>query len=285
MHFRGFFVRQTSFYQFWCIQQSHSSPTAAAAGRPTWLIIGPILHLIYLTAILTLSTIYEKIIFAQGDPVSEFVDVIQLVFPVSIHIIVIIEGFFKTELDAKMRQIIEKLEDELENHGLELTGSNRKLRRKYLIFAAFVQIVSLLVEIDIIATITESPDWMRCWFAKIFSFVIGRLAVFHYLLIVEYISSRLSVLNEQLHGLQDYCEKNNLSSLYDPFLWRRVRFIKESHLKLWSLCDLHNERHSVFILGAMTSFFICLTIDFYWMYANLYYGDNIFIIREYIRRY
>lgn len=278
MDFREFHSKQISFYQFWCIYLSKNS----YRGRNTtnwWLYIGPGLHLVYLFALLTLCTIYENIIFAKGDPVSKFVDIIQLIFPICIHLIVILEGLIKSRLDYRMWEIINGLEEEFEEENISLERNNSKMKRRYLLSMLFICLVPLCVEIDIIATITESPDWMRHWFARIFSFQITRIAIFHYLLTVDYISSRLQVLEGELINLGEYCTRNQLELPSDPVLYNRLKFIKRSHLKLWLLCSHHNHRHSMFILSVISSFFVCLTVDFYWIYANLYYGDNIFEIR------
>lgn len=279
MEFREFFSKQTSFFQFWCICHSNSSYSTKIT---TWLNIGRIFHLLFILTLLILCTIYERNVFAQGDPVSKFVDIMQLVLPLTIHIIVIVEGFLKGQKDCEMRKLMDQVESELEGQEVNLSPFNKTLKRKYYISMITVQTISLLMEITIIATITESPDWMRNWFARIFSFALTRMAIFHYIFTVEYLSSRLKVLIKELMELHEYSNVNQLNSSHDSFLCKRIEMIKSTHLKLWRISDIHNDRHSFFILGAITSFFLCLTIDFYWMYANLYYGDNIFIAREFL---
>lgn len=279
MSFLLFFEKHISFHRFWCIHQTHHS---TSSGRlKLWLKIGPILHLLLMAVILTLCFIYEKKVFTQGSTLSKAVDVIQLVFPVCIHIIIITEGYFKRRYDYGTARIVADVEVELEKDEIQLTSVNRQFKRKYYFLSLLVQVISIFVEFYIIATITASPDWVRHWLAKVFSFAYTRLAIFNYVFIVDYISSRLSVINSQLVNLKDYSLQINLSSTYDPVLYKKLLLTKKLHQQLWKLSDLHNRRHSVFILGSMTSFFICLTIDFYWMYANLYYGDNIFISRKF----
>lgn len=278
MDFREFHSKQISFYQFWCIYLSKNWYKTNQTNW--WLYIGPVFHLAFLVVLLVLCTIYENIIFAKGDPVSKFVDIIQLIFPIFIHFVVILEGIAKSKHDFKMWEIINDLESGFEEQNISLTKINLKMKRRYLFSMAIILIIPLIVEIDIIATITESPDWMRHWFARIFSFQLTRVAIFHYLLTVDYITARLQVLENELIGLSDYGLKNQLEVLKDPILFDRIKFIKQSHLKLFLLCTHHNYRHAIFILSVITSFFVCLTVDFYWIYANLYYGDNIFEIRK-----
>lgn len=279
MCFLDLYSRQIAFNQFWCIYQSSAADSSKRL--KSWLIVGPSLHILLLSAIVILCIVYDQNVFAQGDPVSHFVDVIQFVFPVSIHIIVIVEGFLKKEFDQQIKGLIDGLERDFEAEGSALTSFNLQLRRRYLFLATSVQLISLSVEITIIATITESPDWTRNWIARIFSFAFARLAIFEYVFMVEYLSSRLLVVSGELVNLKRYSMENQINSAHDPYLWHKISFAKRTHLSLCKLCDLLNRRHSYFILGIMTSFFICLTIDFYWMYANMYYGDNIFIAREF----
>lgn len=231
-------------------------------------------------SILTLVSIYEKNVFTQGSSLSKFVDVIQLVFPVTLHVIVIVEGFLKTKQDERIRNLIHHLEKEFAKQGVALSPFNYKLKVNLIALSFVVQFVSLSVELYIIATITFSPDWMRHWLSRIFSFAFARLATFNFVLVVEYLSSRLSVVNSELLSLKRYSKANAIDSSQDRYLHQKLMFVKKSYRDLWRISDLHNERHSAFILGSMTSLFICLTIDFYWMYANLYYGGNIFILRE-----
>lgn len=276
MEFREFFSKQTAFFQIWCICHSNSSSPSSTV----WLNIGRALHLLSLITILIICTIYERNVFAQGSPVSKFVDIIQLVLPLSTHIIVILEGFLKRQKDREIRELMDKVESELQRQRVNLVKFDKTLKRRYYTSMIIVQSISLIMEITIIATITESPDWMRNWFARVISFVLTRMAIFHYNLTVEYLSSRLKVLIKELMELQEYCNGNQLNTSHDSYLCKRIEMIKRTHLNLWRISDIHNDRHSIFILVAITSFFLCLTIDFYWMYANLYYGDNIFIARE-----
>lgn len=280
MDFRKFHSKQLSFYQFWCIYLSKNSYRRKNSNW--WLFLGPALHLFYLVALLALCTIYENMIFAKGDPVSKFVDIIQLVFPIAIHLIVILEGLIKSKFDYRMWEIINRLEDGFAEQNISLAKINLKMKTRYLLSMGLICFIPLAVEIDIIATITESPDWMRHWFARIFSFQFTRIAIFHYLLTVDYISSRLQALGDELNSLRDYCLMNQLD-VADSVLFNRLRFIKRSHLDLWLLCSHHSHRHSMFLLSLITSFFVCLTVDFYWIYANLYYGDNIFEIRKHCK--
>lgn len=282
MCFLKLYSRYISFNQFWCIYQSHHPSNNNTNGvLKTWLIVGPTLHLLLLSVITILCTIYEKNVFSQGDPVSHFVDVMQLVFPVSIHVIVIVEGMLKKRYDHQTKKLIDRLESAIAEEGIDLKSCNSQLKRRYFIPAILVQLIALIVEIYIIATITESPDWVRNWIARIFSFAYARMAIFQYVFIVEYLSSRLAVISKDLLCLKEYSMENKVNSSHDLYLWKKIAFAKQTHLHLCRLCDLHNRRHSFFILGTMTSFFICLTIDFYWMYANMYYGDNIFILRKF----
>lgn len=278
MSLRDFYSRHIFFHQLWCIYQCRHSNTSSL--MQIWLVIGPVLHLLMTVAILVLSTIYEKQMFTQGSSLSKIVDVIQLVLPVGIHILVIVEGFLKRNYDQKIHGIIDELERGFEEQATVLSVFNRQLKRWFFSVSAVVQIVSLAVEIYIISSITASPDWVRNWIARIFSFAYARLAMFHYIFTVDYLSSRLSVINSELLSVETYSKKIKFNANYDPYLSQKLVFLKRAHRDLWRLCELHNRRHSVFILGSMTSFFICLTIDFYWMYANVYYGDNIFIMRE-----
>lgn len=276
MTFREFHKNILKFHLFWCITETKDLKSRK------WLNFRRFLHLFFLAAISILCFIYEDSVFAQGDPVSTFVDVIQMVFPVSIHVVVIIEAIFKRNLEFECQNLISNLETFFEKQKFSVIFFDLKLKRRFFFSAITVQSVSLVVEIIIIATITESPDWMRNWFSRILSFAFGRIAIFYYILTVEYLSSRFRLLHCELVKLQDNCEEQGpqFDLISDKLLCERIKSIKSAHLKLWRLCDLHNQRHSWFILCAVTSFFICLTIDFFWMFANMHYGDNIFIARE-----
>lgn len=282
--FSDFLSKYISYHQFWCIYQ-HRLPSTSLWLK-AWLRIGPWIHVLVNVIILIISTIYEKKIFTQGSSLSKFVDVIQLVFPVCLHTLVVVEAFLKSDCDRQMEAIVHSLERNFEQSGSDLKPFNRRLKWRFVLLAITVQVICLLVEIYIIATITPSPDWVRNWMARIFSFAYSRIAIFHYVFLAEYISSRLSVVNANLHELANESRQAELHGRVslDQYLIVRVVQLKDTHLQLWQLLDLHNRRHSVFVLGTMTSFFVCLTIDFYWMYANVYYGDNIFILRKFFNK-
>lgn len=275
MSLLSLYCKHNLFNQFCCTYHSSSSKVLKF-----WVIIGSVLHLLFTTGILVLCAIYEKMVFTQVDPLATFVDVMQFLFPLWIHMMVIVEAFMKSRLDEKVEKLVEKVERDFQEKGIDLTPSDSVFKRRFFVRSVIFQGVSLLVEIYIIATITSNPDWLRAWLARIFSYAYTRLAISHCFFILGYVSTRLSVINAELLSLGEYSKINHLNAVYDPVLFKKLMFLKGIYRDLWRICDLHTERHSFFIIGSITSFIICLTVDFYWMYANLYYGGNPFMLRE-----
>lgn len=275
MSILSLYSKHILFNQFCCTYHTSSSNAIKL-----WVIIGSILHLLVTTCILVLCAIYEEKVFTQVDPLATFVDVMQMVFPLWIHVMVILEAFMKSRLDEKVEKLVKKVERDFQEEGIDLTPSDSVFKRRFFVRSVIFQGVSLLVEIYIISTITSNPDWTRAWLARIFSYAYTRLAISHCVFMVGYVSTRLSVLNTELLSLGDYSKIKRLNAIYDPIMFKKLKYLKGIYGDLWRILDLHTQRHSWFIIGSITSFIICLTVDFYWMYANLYYGGNPYILRE-----
>lgn len=223
-------------------------------------ILGSIFNLLILSGIIFVLFYYDKKIFYQRDIIGKFTDVIELAFPIFAHIISIIETLVKRKEHLKIWEKIIEANQILDEFKSFLNKKQEKLfYRKFFL----LNIISFGSELLIIYYTVKTNDhkWMKHWLVRLFSNFIQRLHNLHFILYVDLILSRFHVIHEVL---RDISFRDDNQNIYD-----KLKKIKSLHSNFWSITESLTSRFGWSLLASITNYFVCLTVDFYWMFVHL----------------
>lgn len=234
-------------------------------------ILGSIFNLLILSGIIFVLFYYDKKIFYQRDIIGKFTDVIELAFPIFAHIISIIETLVKRKEHTKIWERIIEANRILDEFKSFLNKKQEKLfYRKFIL----LNLISFGSELLIIYYTVKTNDhkWMKHWLVRLFSNFVQRLHNLHFILYVDLIASRFHVIHEEL---KDISFRDDNHKIY-----KKLKKIKSLHSNFWSITESLTSRFGWSLLASITNYFVCLTVDFYWMFVHLgrlcKYFKNIF---------
>lgn len=239
------------------------------------------LELLLLSSVVVLIHFHDQLLSDTGA-LSTGIDGFQLLSPIVCHIIIIAESLFCAGVMERMCRAVRQIEEQVKESGSDV--DQQLLHRKYLRKFVVSQLIPIAIESYITLSIGKAEEWQRHWIARTFSFNASRLAAMHYILWADYLASRGEFLCAELKSLDCAIRWTKRRPEMDRSLFERLRRLKEIHRTLWRLTQEVNERFKWFILSGMTNFFLCITIDLYWIYGNFRFGGNPFAVREWGRR-
>lgn len=225
-----------------------------------FIILGSIFNLLILSGIIFVMFYYDKKIFYQRDIIGKFTDVIELAFPIFAHIISIIETLVKHKEHKKIWKRIIQANSILDEFKTSLNKKQEKFfYRKFIL----LNIISFGSELLIIyyTVITLDHKWMKHWFVRLFSNFVQRLHNLQYILYVDLLLSRFRVIHEEL---RDISFRDDNQTIYT-----KIKKIKSLHSNFWSISESLTSRFGWSLLASITNYFVCLTVDFYWMFVHL----------------
>lgn len=228
-----------------------------------FIIFGRIFHISILLGIIYIICIYEEYLFYPSDLIGKFTDVIQLVFPILTHISAICES-----LATRKKQM--KIWIRIINGNLILkefkSYLNKKEEKTYIKKFILLNLICFSTECAVITLATVSNDfrWRNHWFTRIFSNIVGRLLNLHYILYIDLICSRVRVINDELKDITNKVNTNEDNKV----IYRKIRKIKKLHSIFWDISQSVNSRFGYSLLISITNYFICLTVDCYWMFIH-----------------
>ncbi|CAO1324050.1 unnamed protein product [Diamesa serratosioi] len=121
-------------------------------------------------------------------------------------------------------------------------------------------------------------DWRNSWAARLFSNNALRMADTLYLYYCDYLSSRLSLFNQELGRMSS--EKQNLKQLEWPFM-NKLKVLKAIDLKIYKLSNDIRAYFKHFLLANISSYIMIIVIDVYWIYASLLFRSNPYSLQSY----
>lgn len=220
-----------------------------------------IFNLSILSIIILVTVVYEEDIFFSKNIIGKFTDVIQLQAPIISHMVAILESLWTQKAQNDIWNKIIKSNNYIK--GFQ-SVSIQKDKKKYFRKFCFLLFVGLISEISILILVRNNVVYSRLFYCKLFSESIGRLANLQKILYIDLICNRLHNLNEELEYMSNLSQIS-LNKKCDLKIYEKLKKIKKCHSIFWEMSQSINERFGFSMLFSITNYFICLTVDLYWI--------------------
>lgn len=214
-----------------------------------------ILNLILLSAIVFCAFKYEEDIFYSRDIIGKFTDIIQLLAPILSHMIVIVESLRTKRQQTKIWNKI------IFSNSLLKSVNYRKEEIRYSIKFFLLNFLSILTEIVILRLEKHDVKYTNLWYCKLYSNIVVRLENLQIILYVDFLGSRLKVINNELRLLSN----SSKVAFIEAKSYEKIKKIKILHSILWDISQTLNTRFGWSLLFSIINYFVCLTVDFYWI--------------------
>lgn len=257
---KGFILKNhLSFYTIFFQIFTISSVTLPNTKKIISLILNfcAILNLILLSAIIFLAFKYEEEIFFSRDIIGKFTDIIQLLAPIISHIVIICESLRTKKEQIKIWNKI------IISNSLLKSVSYRKDEIRYSIKFFILNFLSVLTEIVILRLERRDLKYTNLWYCKLYSNIVVRLENLQIILYVDFLGSRLKIINNEMRILSN---ASNDKCTTDITSYEKIKKIKILHSILWDISQTLNTRFGWSLLFSIINYFVCLTVDFYWIF-------------------
>lgn len=207
---------------------------------------------------LTLIYVHQNDTFHSGSNIGRILDIVQVILPITAHIVLIIETTFNWNTQFEMWECIKTVEERTKLIGIK----KRSFLKSYLIEISTLAFVGMVTEAVILASIISDDSFARSWYLRLWSLYMIRFGMMQLIFYVEWIGCHINVIKEGLHNAKnDECEVNLLHEL------------KRLYADIWLFSVRFNKRFSWSILALMIHLFITIIISFYWIVARLYFHE------------
>lgn len=220
---------------------------------------------------------YAGELFSDDDPIGKLTDMIQVMVPFCVLFTVIFEGVMTGGLQETFVETLNSIDDQLRMMGIDIRVKERKMLKPYLIKLVVLNGVSWTFELLIIISFYLRGSWIYDWTIKLPAFSVNRFSDCHYMLLIDCLRLRIESLNElieQLSGLgaiEIEADKSlTIDFVKDVRHKIRIKLLKQLYEDLYTLMQIINQRMAKSILATITSNFIEVTINLYWVYAYLH---------------
>lgn len=233
------------------------------------LIFAVLINLIILFTGMYVVYLHEHLIFYSEDAIGKFTDIIELSAPILAHMMANFETLFTRKHQKKIWENILETEIILGNSFNKNSSQVKNYAFKFL----NLNLLSVLSEVLIIIIIWKDLRWSRLWYARLFSNIVGRLIILQAIFYIDFIKTQISIINFELGEIYKitnlmYSEKNMFNEKYRICVFKKLKQLKKLHSRMWYTTQRINSRFGWSILAAVVNYFICLTVDFYWIYVH-----------------
>lgn len=213
-------------------------------------------------------------LFSDDDPIGTLTDMIQVMVPFCVLFIVILEGVVTGGLQEAFVEKLNSIDEQLRAMGVDLNVKERNILKPFLVKVVVLNGVGWLFELLIIVSFYLRGSWIYDWTIKLPAFSVNRFSDCHYMLLIDCLRIRIECLNELIREFTGV-EENRVVTLdfhgkRDVYNKIRVKQLKQLYEDLYILMQVINKRMAKSILATITSNFIELTINLYWVYAYLH---------------
>lgn len=196
--------------------------------------------------------------FHVGSTIGKILDIIQVIGPITAHIVMLIETNLTRTIQIEMWKVILNVE----NQAVLLAKEKYKYFSVFIVEVLIIMFTCNVTEAFILSTITENPRFARSWYFRLWSLHMLRVGVIQIVFYMEWIRFHVKIINNELLKMVS----DDSGSLIILANFRKMY----SDIYLFSV--YLNKRFSWSILALMIHFFLALIISFYWIVANLYFG-------------
>lgn len=207
---------------------------------------------------LTLIYVHQNETFHSGSTIGTILDIIQVILPITAHIVLIVETIFNWNVQVKMWECIKSIEKRTRLiGGIEKTS----FLKTYLIEISTLAFVGMVTEAVIIASIISDDSFVRSWYLRLWSLYMLRFGIMQLIFYVEWIKCQIVTIRKGVHNASTK-DVGEVKLLYE---------LKNLYADVWLFSVRFNKRFSWSILVLMIHLFITIIISFYWIVARLYF--------------
>lgn len=217
-----------------------------------------ILNLILLSAIVYFAFKYEKYIFYSRDIIGKITDIIQLLAPIISHMVIICESL---RTKRKQSEIWNKL---ITSNSLLKSVSYKREEIRYSMKFFLLNFFSILTEIVILRLERRDLKYTKLWYCKLYSNIVVRFENLQIILYVDILGSRLKIINSEMKTMSKSSHIGFKKSI-DLESYEKLEKIKVLYSLLWDISQTLNSRFGWSLLFSIIYYFVCLTVDFYWI--------------------
>lgn len=239
------------------------------------------LYIIVIFGIFFIFYVYRDHIFHNYDPSGYFNDILQFVAPIFAHLVILLESIFNRTIEKSIWKKIESLEKIVSKSNKKYYDEiNFKFYKNFLLKFIALNVIGTLPEIYIIvSTKTSNPEWARTWYGRLLSFYMTRSVIIQIILYIDFITTRLQILNKEMYLLIENME-SALIILKKTNYFHYEIICKQKRLN-YLLCEISrnvNERFGWSLVMIMANFFLCITVDFYFIYLKIHYSSAFYFV-------
>lgn len=239
-------------------------------------------HLFALLTNIVLCFIFFRSFIYAGDTFGTFTSIVQVSFPIFNHLIVKVESLFKRQVCYKFFDNRTKINFFLANINCNHEAFIRKALIKYIWKVSLVYVPCTVIETFIMVRLAyaeTSRNWWVTWELTIFTYLTCRSALLFHMYFMDILSVYVQLLCTQIKSINirnilfvGDCADSQIS--HQQYLYEKIKILR----KIYSLlCECRNCLNSAFgcsIFLIITNYMICTSINIYWNYASLHFGNN-----------
>lgn len=205
---------------------------------------------------LTLIYVHKNETFHNGSTIGWILDVVQVILPITAHIVLHMETIFNWNRQIEMWQCIKSVEKRAKLIGIK----TKTFLKTYLIEISILAFVGMVTEAVIIASIADDDTFVRSWYLRLWSLYMIRFGLMQLIFYVEWMGCYTNVIRMALQNVGN--SKSEVKLLNE---------LKSLYSSVWLFSVQFNKRFSWSILVLMIHLFITIIISFYWVVARLYF--------------
>lgn len=276
-------------YMFFCyFQLCGNCPISLKGQRKIAEVLFSFISILYVIVIFGIFLIfysYRDDIFHNYDPSGYFNDVLQFVAPIFAHLVILLESILNRTLEKGIWRKIETLEKIVSKSNKKIYDEiNLKFYKNFLLKFIAMNVIGTLPEIYIIvSTKTSNPQWARTWYGRLLSFYMTRSVIIQIILYIDFITTRLQILNEEMFLLIRTMESAWITFKKTTYIDQYDIICKQKRLN-FLLCELSQSVYRRFgwsLMIIMANFFLCITVDFYFIYLKIHYSSAFYFVGEF----
>lgn len=225
-----------------------------------------------------LHHLFHSKVFFSKDALSKLTDIVELSLPILVHILTIVCALRYRKRNHRIiaqQKDIDKILKSLNPEAFRKTKTKSVLI--FILKSFVIHFIGIGFETFMMISLTPGNlDWRNSWIARLFSNNALRMCDSLYLYYCDYLSSRLSLFNQELSRMSS----ENLNQNDWQFL-NKLKVLKVIDLKIYQLSNDIRDYFKYFLLANISSYIMIIVIDVYWIYASLLFQSNPYDLRKF----
>lgn len=246
----------------------------------------PILMVVITSSIeLWLAYTYRDITFHPTTTIGYLTDVIQVILPIFCVLTIAVENLlYGRRMDKILWEIMNQIDHRkviirkaiVQTNYNSNENSDGHLTYEQLFHWKFLLVNGIGIGTDtmiISIIIKREPEWARCIIYCLWSSTICRLAMLQTILYLEWIVHRFGTIEKCIIELSAH----NNDMYQQQFVLKQIQLM---YSDLWSFTCKINRRFDLTMFSLIINYFICITIDLYWVITRIAFNKVTSIVRK-----